>query len=565
MISRTANLTAMNKLLENAKGKKAMFLGNEAIIRSALEAGVQFVSTYPGTPASEIGNNFYALQKELKDNPKFYFEFSTNEKTAMEAAIGANFSGLKTLVAMKNFGLNVALEPLLPLAYTGTKAPMVIIVADDPDCHSSAQSEENTRPFSVLSHIPMLEPSDAQECKDFVAEAFKISEIFGTPVIVRTTTRIAHQRALVTLGELDPDRKIDLKGEFVKDKHKFVTMMPRLHEMKKEMLEREQKIAAYFEKSKLNLIIKNPKSSKSSGIITSSIAYLHAQEAMAEIGVDLPVLKLGTFNPLPEKKIKDFIKGLKKVLVLEEMEPYLERRIQMLAKDANCKLQVHGADLRSQIGEMKPETAAYAVAKFTGKNYKLPVFKPNFEIPNRPPQLCPGCPYWMVFAEVKKAVDENKVIFGGDIGCYMIGSLPPHSLYDYMFCMGSGIGIAHGIKKATDQKVIAFIGDGTFFHSGIEGLLNTVYNGSNPLIIIMNNEITAMTGHQPHPDSVGAEHPIAIEKMVLACGVKEENMKIIDQGNSEEFIAAVREFVEKPEVSVIIARRPCKFVEKKPQ
>ncbi|HOI97037.1 MAG TPA: thiamine pyrophosphate-dependent enzyme [Candidatus Pacearchaeota archaeon] len=555
----------MNKLLEDSKGKRAMFLGNEAIIRGALESGVQFVSTYPGTPASEIGNNFFALQKELKGDPKFLFEFSTNEKTAMEAAIGANFSGLKTLVAMKNFGLNVALEPLLPLAYTGTRAPMVIFVADDPGCHSSAQSEENTRPFSVLGHLPMLEPSDAQECKDFTIEAFAISEKFGTPVIVRITTRTAHQRALVALGELAPDRNVNLKGEFIKDKRKYVTMMPRLNGMKKEMLAREEKLAQYFEKSKLNRVegvIKGK--NQPLGIITSGIAYLHAQEAMEELGVVLPVLKLGMFHPLPEKKIRDFIKGLKKVLVLEEMEPYLEKRIQMLAKDANCKLEIRGVDWRTQIGEMKPEIAAEMVAKFTGKKYTLPKFAPKFELPARPPQLCPGCPYWLVFAAVKKAVDASKVVFGGDIGCYMIGALPPHELYDYMFCMGSSIGIAHGIKKAAaDQKVIAFIGDATFFHSGIEGLLNAVYNGSNPLIIIMNNDITAMTGHQPHPDSVGAVHPIPIENMVLACGVKPENMKIIDQGQSEEFIAAVREFVDKPEVSVIIARRPCKFVAKK--
>ncbi len=555
----------MNKLLENQKGEKAMFLGNEAIIRGALEAGVQFVSTYPGTPASEIGNNFFALQKELKDDPKFLFEFSTNEKTAMEAAIGANFSGLKTLVAMKSFGLNVALEPLLPLAYTGTRAPMVIFVADDPGCHSSAQSEQNTRLFSVLGHLPMLEPSDAQECKDFTVEAFAISEKFGMPVIVRITTRTAHQRALVALGELNPDRKINLKGEFVKDKRKYVTMMPRLHGMKAEMLQREEKLAQYFEKSKLNRVEGIVKGKKQPlGIIASGIAYLHAREAMEELGVGLPALKLGMFHPLPERKIRDFIKGLKKVLVLEEMEPYLEKRIQMLAKDANCKLEIRGVDLRSQIGEMKPEIAAEMIAKFTGKKYTLPKFAPKFELPARPPQLCPGCPYWLVFAEVKKAVDEGKVIFGGDIGCYMIGALPPHELYDYMFCMGSSIGIAHGIKKAAaDQKVIAFIGDATFFHSGIEGLLNAVYNGSNPLIIIMNNDITAMTGHQPHPDSVDAVHPIPIENMVLACGVKPENMKIIDQGQSEEFIAAVREFVDKPEVSVIIARRPCVFVAKK--
>jgi indolepyruvate ferredoxin oxidoreductase alpha subunit len=226
-------------------------------------------------------------------------------------------------------------------------------------------------------------------------------------------------------------------------------------------------------------------------------------------------------------------------------------------------LQIHGVDSRTQIGEMKPEIAANMIAKFAGRKYAMPKFMPKFELPNRPPQLCPGCPYWLAFAAVKKAVDADKVIFGGDIGCYMIGALPPHEIYDYMFCMGSGIGIGHGIKRATDQKVISFVGDGTFFHSGIEGLLNAVYNKSNPLIIIMNNEITAMTGHQPHPDAVGVENRVEIEKMVLACGVKEENMKIIDQGNSEEFIAAVKDFVEKPEVSVIIARRPCVFVKPK--
>ena len=539
-----------------------MLLGNEAIVRGALEAGAQFVATYPGTPASEIGNNFYALQKELKENPRFYFEFSTNEKTAMEAAIGANFSGLKTLVAMKNFGLNVALEPLLPLAYTGTAAPMVIYVADDPSCHSSAQSEENSRPFSVLAHLPMLEPADAQECRDFVIEAFAISEKFGLPVILRATTRVAHQRAQVALGNLDLNKKINLAGKFVKNKEKFVTMMPRLHQMKQEMLARLEKTQAYFEKSKINRVEGVVKGKKQPlGIITSGISYLHAKEAMVELKVDLPVLKIGSFHPLPKKKIAEFIKPLKKVLVMEELEPYLRHRIERLAKDVNCKLKIYGKGLIPYIGEMKPEIAANAVAKFTGKKYAMPKFAPKFELPARPPQLCPGCPYWLAFAAVKKAVDENKVIFGGDIGCYMIGALPPHNLYDYMFCMGSSIGIAHGIKKAAaDQKVIAFIGDGTFFHSGIEGLLNAVYNGSNPLVIILNNQITAMTGHQPHPDSANAPHPVAIEKMVLACGVKDQNLKIIDQGNSEEFIAAVREFVDKSEVSVIIARRPCKFV-----
>lgn len=294
----------MNKLLENTKNKKMILLGNEAIVRGALETGVQFVSTYPGTPASEIGNNFYALQKELSSDPKFIFEFSTNEKTAMEAAIGANFSGLKTLVAMKNFGLNVCLDALLPLAYTGTNAPMVIVVADDPSCHSSAQSEQNTRPFSVMSHIPMLEPSDAQECKEFLKEGFKISEIFGTPVFIRITTRVAHQRAPVILEDFDLNKTINLTGNFVKNKRKYVTMAPRIFEMKAEMLARMEKVQRYIEKSPINFI-DNPKpdgKKPTLGIIASGISYLNAMEALKELKIQMPVMKLGSFHPLPEKK-----------------------------------------------------------------------------------------------------------------------------------------------------------------------------------------------------------------------------------------------------------------------
>jgi len=539
----------MEDILENKPGKKMILLGNEGIVRGALESGVQFVSTYPGTPASEIGNTFYKIAKKAG----LYFEFSANEKVALEASIGASFSNLKTLVAMKNFGLNVCSDALLPFVYTGVKGPTIIVVADDPSCHSSAQSEENSRPFSYLAHIPTLEPSDPQECKDFVRLGFEISKKFKIPTMLRITTRVAHQKMPVKLGKII---KNSSTGKFIKNKKQFVTMPPRVLEMKKELLEKIEKIREFAEKNKINKIIQIPNfrfQIPKMGIITSGVSYLYVMEALKELKLNLPLLKLGFFYPLPEKKIKNFIKDLKKVLVIEELEPWLEKEVKILAREINPKLRVFGKDVLPEIGELNTDDALSAIAKIAGRKLKLTKRSlPPF--PKRFPQLCPGCPYWFVFGAIKKAVDPKQVIFGGDIGCYMLAGLPPHNIQDYLSCMGSSVGIAHGIKKATGQKVITLIGDSTFFHAGIPALINTVYNKSNPLIIVMNNEITAMTGHQPHPGVDG----IKIENIVKACGVK--NLKVIDPINQKEMINTIKDFLNKKEVSVIIARRPCVFV-----
>ena len=545
----------MEDILSKKIGKKIIFMGNEAIVRGALESGVQFVSTYPGTPSSEIGIVFFQLTKKGLKVP--YFEFSTNEKVALEAGIGASFSGLKTLVAMKNFGLNVCSDALLPFCYTGTRGPTVIIVADDPNCWSSAQSEENSRPYAYLAHIPILEPSDSQECKDFVKLAFDISEKFNIPVMVRTTTRVAHQRGIVRLANLNLKKK---EGKFIKNTRKFVTMPPRVLEMKKELLEKIKKIKDLAEKSKINQISKNSNISRSNlGVITSGISYLYVKEASKILNLNLPILKLGFFYPLPEKKIKNFIKDLKKVLIVEELEPFLENEVERLAKDSNARLQILGKNLLLEVGELKPEYVTQALARFVGKKYKIP--KSFLDFPKRFPQLCPGCPYRFVLGGIKRAVNEQKVIFGGDIGCYMLAGLPPYYLQDYLSCMGSSIGIAHGIKKATDQKLITLIGDSTFFHAGIPALINTVFNKSNPLIIIMDNQTTAMTGHQPHPGAPAENKGLKIEEIVSACGVK--NLKVIDPVNSKEFEATIKEFLNKKEASVIIARHPCVFVAKR--
>lgn len=557
----------MEEILSNNPGKKIILLGNEAIVRGALEAGVNFVSTYPGTPASEIGNTFFKIQNSESKIKNLYFEFSVNEKVALEAGIGASFSGLKTLVAMKNFGLNVALDSLFPFLYTGSKGPTVIIVADDPSCHSSAQSEENSRGVALSTHIPILEPADPQECKDFVKLGYQISEKFKLPVMIRTTTRVAHQKGIVRLAELAPYRTEGSGAGFVKNPKQFITLPPRVLEMKSELLEKIKKIRLFSEKSNINQVF-NPGKSKT-GIITSGISHLNAMEALNELKISLPVLKLGFFNPLPEEKIGSFIKPLKKVLIIEELEPFLEKRVSRLAKKVNCRIEVIGKKLLPEVGELRPEEVTSAVAKVTNKKYKLKIRNSKLKIPKRTPQLCPGCPYWFVISAIKKAVDVEKVIFGGEIGCYMLFGNSPINLQDYLSCMGSSVGIAHGIKKALQQssgqangqKLIAFVGDSSFFHSGIPALINTVFNKSNPLIIILNNQTTAMTGHQPHPGAPAIPNGIKIEDIVRACGVK--YVKTINQSNQEEFIKTTKEFLEKDEIAVIVATQPCKFVVKK--
>ena len=342
---------------------KKLLLGNEAIVMGALESGVQFVSTYPGTPASEIGDSF----AKIAQKNKIIFEYSINEKVALEACAGAAFSGLKTLVAMKSFGLNVASDFLMPLMYTGIQGALVLVVADDPGCSSSAQSEQDSRAYSYLTHIPTLEPADPQECKDFTKLAFEISEKYKIPVMIRTTTRVALQSAPVSLEKIEETQK---KAKFIKAFNKFVTMPPRVLEMKKELLKKITKIKTEIsEKSELNKIYSGE---SKLGIITSGISFLYVQEALQELKLDLPVLKLGFFYPLPENKIKNFIKNLDKVLIIEELEPWLEKAIK--------SKKIIGKKLIPRIDELRPEIVVQAIAKFTDTKYKIPNTKKSSAI-----------------------------------------------------------------------------------------------------------------------------------------------------------------------------------------
>ncbi len=531
---------------------KEILIGNEAIVQGALEEGVDFVSTYPGCPSAEIGDEF----GKIAQNYGIYYEISTNEKVALEAAIGASFSGLKTLVAMKNFGLNVCSESLFPLCYTGVKAPMVIIVGDDPNCWSSAQSEQNSRGFSLMAYLPTLEPSNSSECREFTKLAFKISEKFKIPVMVRTTIRVAHQRGALSLDKIV--KKKSKKGFFEKDFQRYVTLPPRVLEMKKELLEKMKKISAYLEKSKINFIENKGKKSDL-GIITSGVSYSHAMEYLREEKLSIPLLKLGFFYPLPRKKIIDFLKNLKKVLIIEELDPYLEKEIKLIAMEEKINVEIIGKEVISEVGEINIERIEEAMSKILGKKLKK---RKKEVLPRRTAKLCDGCPYWQAFPVIKKAIPD--AIFGGDIGCNMMTGLPPHDMQDYLFCMGSSIGIAHGIKKSSKQKVISIMGDGTFFHSGISGLINASYNKSNPLMIILDNRITAMTGHQQNPgmgkDGMHqASVELDIEEIVKSLGVK--NVKTTE--DKEELERYIKEFSKKDEVSVIIFRKICALLEKR--
>ena len=543
---------------------KEILLGNEAIVKAALGSGVNFVSGYPGCPAAEIGDIF----GKIAEKNGVYFEWSTNEKVAVESAIGASFSGLKSLITMKSFGANVCSDSLLPLAYTGTKAPMVIILADDPSCWSSAQTEQDSRAYAYLGHIPMLEPSDVQECYDFTKLAFEVSEKFNLPVIIRTTTRVAHQRMPVEMSQGVKHGNQKMIGNFVKNPHQFCTLPPRILEMKKELLDKIKKIKELADKSSVNRA-EGRRASSGLGIVTSGISYLYVKEALEELSVDLPVLKLGFFYPLSEKKIKKFISGLKKVLIAEELDGYLEKEIRAIAKDENPKLQVFGKNLLSEIGELNTEKIGIAIAKIINKKFKSNLLKLeslNLKVPRRYPKLCQGCPHFYTLSAIKRAAPN--AIFGGDIGCYMIAGYPPHNIQDYIFSMGASLGISHGIKKTTSQKVITLIGDGTFFHAGIPALINTVYNKSNPLIIVLDNRITAMTGHQTNPGvgKTGTEEETVMlkpEEIASACGVK--HIKVLDPINMRELEDTIKDFITKDEVSLIVCRRICALLARRDQ
>ena len=544
----------MHKLLTDAPGTKMLLLGNEAIARGALEAGLSFATCYPGTPSSEIPQNFFQISQESD----LYFEYSTNEKVALEVAAAAAVSGLRTMVTMKHVGLNVAADPLMTLAYIGVKAGMVIVNADDPYLFSS-QNEQDNRFYARLSGLPMLEPTNTQEMKDMTAAAFALSEDFGLPVILRTTTRLAHVRGPVELGELAPVRT---SATFEKNPFHFVCVPAVSRKLHRELLEKEDRTMARSETGGFNRIIGDGKW----GIVANGVSFNYVMDAVSDLGVRdrVSVLKLGLSWPLPVDLCTRFMNSVEKVLVVEELEPVNETALKAMAQENGLTLPIRGKGVGelSRLYEYDPGMVRGAIAEYFGIEYAVPEpvdMSGTPELPGRPPNLCAGCPHRATYFAVKQ-VYGTEAICANDIGCYTLGVLPPLSMADFVICMGASVSSGCGFSRATNQKVVSFIGDSTFFHSGITGLVNAVHNNHKFTLVILDNGTTAMTGHQPHPgvdtDPMRVDLTrISIEDLVRGLGVKD--VHVVRPYKLKKTMEAVRATMEYDGISVIISQELC--------
>ncbi len=544
----------MHKLLADSPGETFLLLGNEAIARGAIEAGLAFATCYPGTPSSEIPEQFSRISQETD----LYFEYSINEKVAMEVAIGAALSGVRTMVTMKHVGLNVAADPLITLAYTGAKGGMVIVTADDPAMFSS-QNEQDNRIYSRLSSLPMLEPTNTQEMKDWTAAAFDISEELELPVFLRITTRLAHIRGPVIFGEM---KQRKTKSVFEKDPARYVTVPAVSRRLHKVLLNKIEQARGMADKSSFNEVIGQGQY----GIIANGVSVNYVNDAVADLGVTdkVSVFKLGFSYPTPSELYIKFMNDCRNILVVEELEPVMENELRALAQKMGIDVTIHGKGFAefSQLYEYDPRMVRKALAEFCGVELKAPAsidIPGTSTLPARPPTLCAGCPHRATFYAVGQVYSDD-AIYSTDIGCYGLGASPPLSIGDASICMGSSVSFASGFSMATNQKVAAFIGDSTFFHSGITGLINAVHNNHNFTLVILDNGTTAMTGHQPHPgvdtDPMNIECTrISIEAVVRGCGVKD--VHVVKPLNIKKTIETLRASMEYKGISVIISDEIC--------
>ncbi len=508
---------------------KIIMLGNEAIARGAYEAGVKVSSAYPGTPSTEISENLAKYQE-------VYTEWAPNEKVAVEVAIGASISGVRSLACMKHVGLNVASDPVYTFSYTGVNGGAVIVVADDPGLASS-QNEQDTRMIARSAHLPLLEPSDSNEAKEFIKYAYELSEKYDTPVILRTTTKLAHSQGLVTLS----DRVVPEDKSYNRDVKKYV-MMPGSAIGRHVVVEnREIKMQEDCSSFPINKVINGD---KKIGFITSGICYQYVLEACPNASI----LKLGIINPLPKKLIEDFCKTVDKVYVAEELEPVIEEQIK------SWGINVLGKSLFTKQGEYSANLIKKVIFG------KTDVVFDKLDVPARPPILCPGCPHRSVFSVLKKL----KIHASGDIGCYTLGAVAPLGVIDTTVCMGASISALHGIEKAKGKDFIknwvAVIGDSTFLHTGVNSLVNMVYNKSTGTVIILDNRTTGMTGHQDHAatgKTLKGEETYAIDLMTLCKAIGVPNVLEVNSFDVENLEKTVKESVNSDTLTVIIAKAPC--------
>ncbi len=517
---------------------KELMIGNEAIARGAYEAGATVATAYPGTPSTEIVSNFAKFED-------VYAEWSPNEKVALEVGIGASIGGARTLVAMKHVGVNVAADPLYTFAYTGVNGGLVLISADDPGMHSS-QNEQDNRGYGKFAKIPIIEPSDSQEALDYCKMGFDISEEFDTPVMLRITTRLAHSQTMVETGE---KQAYELK-EYKKNAAKYVMLPANARARHAEVEKRMLRLKEYAESSELNRI---EWGDSKIGVITSGVPYQYVKETVPQVSI----LKLGMVNPLPENMIKEFSRRVDRLIVIEELEPVIEEQIK------SWGIEAEGKELFSLLGEYSPELIEEVLAGANNED-RYGLLK---EIPGRPPLLCPGCPHRGVFYTLRKM----RLMVAGDIGCYTLGALSPLDGMDTTICMGASIGTAMGMEKARGEafaeKTVAVIGDSTFVHSGITPLIDIVYNQGTSTVLILDNDTTAMTGHQEHPATGKTIRNQPTRKLDLVALVKSigiENVQVVDPLKLDELQQALKEELARREPSVIIAKRACALIESKP-
>lgn len=516
-------------------------LGNEAVARGLYEAGVKVVSSYPGTPSTEITE--YAAKYD-----EIYCEWAPNEKVAAEVAFGASLRGVRSACAMKHVGLNVAADPLFTLSYTGVNGGLVLFVADDPAMHSS-QNEQDSRHYAIAAKVPMIEPSDSAEAKEYVKQAFELSEEFDTPVIVRMCTRIAHSQYAV---ELEPRQEKPL-GEYVKNPAKYIMAPANAAKRHPFVEERTKHLQEVAETSRFNRV---EKTDSEMGIICAGTCYEYVKEVF---GDSVSVLKLGMINPLPEKLIRDFAAGVKQLYVIEELDGIIEQHVKALGVDCI------GKQMFSPVGEYNQATIRRAFGMEEPKSVCA-----DSEIPVRPPVMCAGCPHRGMFYTLVK----NKVTVLGDIGCYTLGSTAPLFALDSTLCMGASVSGIHGFNKAggseSEHKTACVIGDSTFMHSGMTGLVNIAYNNSNSTVIILDNSITGMTGHQQNPTTgynIKGDPAAAVNLEDLCHAIGIRRVRVVDPYNLKECDEVLKEELAADEASVIISRRPCvllKYVKPKP-
>jgi len=514
--------------------KKVLLSGNEAIARGTYEAGALVACAYPGTPSTEILENIIQYQE-------INASWAPNEKVALEVGIGACFGGARALVTMKHVGVNVAADPLFTLSYTGVRGGLVLVTADDPELHSS-QNEQDNRNFAKFAKVPMFEPADSQEALDFTKLAFAVSEQFDTPVFLRTTTRISHSKSAVFLGQ----RPADIPEPKLERNPAKLVMLP--GNARKRHVIVEQRILDLEKWACQQSFNQVEKGAGKVGVITSGVSYQYVKEIMP----DADILKLGMVYPLPKQMIRDFAANYETLYVVEELDPFIEEQVQAMG------IKVTGKDKLSICGELTPGRLQQGL--FGTETPKEDI---SNDLPQRPPNMCPGCPHRGVFMELNRA----KAYVTGDIGCYTLGFMPPLSAMDTCICMGASIGNATGISKVLSteeqRKVVAIIGDSTFLHTGINGLMDMVYNQAAATVIILDNRITAMTGRQENPTSGYTLNKldaprVDMEQLCRAVGVK--HVKVIDPYDIALTRKTIREEMARPETSVIITSRPCMLV-----